>query len=164
MTPSVWRRLPPREAVSRPRLCRSATCRVGDTGIEPVTSSVSGIPTVRKSHPLSTKTVPPRMPWYLQIRPGCHSLCHSPRRAGRSATTTDNRSTLMSWIPGPRGTIASRGHSEPSSSKVRAADRKAAPRHDRSQLAPGSRSSRSSSHPRAMVEAGRCRSRATLCN
>jgi hypothetical protein len=61
-TSFVWLNFLPREAVTPLRLCRSAACRVGDTGFEPVASSVSGIPTLLRIDPLSTKTVPDRMP------------------------------------------------------------------------------------------------------
>src|ERR1019366_423050 len=52
---------------------------VGDTGIEPVTSSVSGINTVLSTPPLSTKTVRGRPPMSAHIRGRCHAISQSPR-------------------------------------------------------------------------------------
>src|ERR1019366_418002 len=52
---------------------------VGDTGIEPVTSSVSGINTVLNTPPLSTKTVRGRPLMSPHIRGRCHAISQSPR-------------------------------------------------------------------------------------
>src|SRR5450631_515052 len=50
---------------------------VGDTGIEPVTSSVSGINTVLSTPPLSTKTVRGRPPMSTQMRGRCQAISQS---------------------------------------------------------------------------------------
>ena len=50
---------------------------VGDTGIEPVTSSVSGINTVLNNSPLSTKTVRERPVISTNIRGRCHAISHN---------------------------------------------------------------------------------------
>jgi hypothetical protein len=62
---------------------------VGDTGIEPVTSSVSGINTVLSTPPLSTKTVRRRPLTSPHIRGRCHATSQSPRHphiSGRPRT------------------------------------------------------------------------------
>ncbi len=51
---------------------------VGDTGIEPVTSSVSGINTVLSNSPLSTKTNRGRPLKSAEIRGRCHAISQSP--------------------------------------------------------------------------------------
>ncbi len=59
---------------------------VGDTGIEPVTSSVSGINTVLNNSPLSTKTVRERPVISTNIRGRCHAISHAdewPYTSGR---------------------------------------------------------------------------------
>src|ERR1019366_3024781 len=62
---------------------------VGDTGIEPVTSSVSGINTVLSTPPLSTKTVHRHPLTSAHIRGRCHATSQSPRHphiSGRPRT------------------------------------------------------------------------------
>ena len=63
---------------------------VGDTGIEPVTSSVSGINTVLSTPPLSTKTVRGRPLTSPHIRGRCHAISQSPNHphiGGRPRTS-----------------------------------------------------------------------------
>jgi hypothetical protein len=62
---------------------------VGDTGIEPVTSSVSGINTMLSTPPLSTKTVRGRPLTSAHIRGRCHAISQSRRQRHIRGTFTD---------------------------------------------------------------------------
>jgi len=66
---------------------------VGDTGIEPATSSVSGIITVLSNSALSTKTVPRRPLVSPHTRGRCHAISQSPRHPNTSGQTVP----LSSW-------------------------------------------------------------------
>jgi len=66
------------------RCSKALLVLVGDIGIEPVTSSVSGVNTVLSTPPLSTKTVRGRPPTSAHIRGRCHAISQSPRHTHTS--------------------------------------------------------------------------------
>jgi hypothetical protein len=73
-------KLTQRASERRSRCSEAHFMLVGDTGIEPVTSSVSGINTVRSNPPLSTKAVCGRLLMSAHIRGRCHAISQSPRQ------------------------------------------------------------------------------------
>src|ERR1035437_9842140 len=83
---------------------------VGDTGIEPVTSSVSGINTVLSTPPLSTRTIrgPPLMSPHIRGR--CHAISQSPNHPHISGRPRTSAGLLVGRPPvlchtktGPKG-------------------------------------------------------------
>jgi hypothetical protein len=72
----------PSHRATKPLICVSAgqglVSMVGDTGFEPVTSSVSTIFITQEASWLSTKSVPQRPSECADMQGGCHSFSHSP--------------------------------------------------------------------------------------
>src|ERR1019366_9693121 len=83
-------RLTQRASERRFRCSEALFVLVGDTGIEPVTSSVSGIKSVLSTPPLSTKTVRRRPPISPNIRGRYHAISQAGKMAVLQRTPIDN--------------------------------------------------------------------------
>jgi hypothetical protein len=71
---------------------------VGDTGIEPVTSSASGTTFVLSTPPLSTKIVHPSPPLSTRIRARYQAISHADQLPAHRWTTMDVPAALTAIV------------------------------------------------------------------